>query len=230
MILANKNIRNALIIGILLLLLFLLRGWWKDKIIVALGGYTTKETVIEIEKEYIKGKIDTLEVFNHYVSTNGIILNPEPEIIIKEVPGKVIGDTAENEKFKRFNVSVSDSLLLGSAIVLNDFEGNLHSLEFNYKPLFPKYITRTDTIRETKTITNTLTNERTKLGIGLGYNNLNHGSILASYTTKSGWQFIGEYGKSLQNVYIPENIDFNSLRGYINPNEDLISLKIIKNF
>jgi len=225
--LISKNIRNILIIVILFLLLFLIKEWLRTKIITLLGGYTDKQTEIVIDTEYIKGKIDTLAIFNHYVKTNGVILNPTPRIVTKEVPGTKNGGARSFKDFKEFTVNLSDSLLIGEAIILNDFSGDLKDVQFKYKPLFPKYITRVDTVKVTKTVNNTLSNERVKIGAGIGYNNLNHASLLLSYTTKSDWQFIGEYGKSLERI---ENIQLNNFKTYTIPNKDLISLKIIKNF
>lgn len=225
MLLANKNIRNGLIIIIILILLFLLKGWYKNALIVALGGYVNKEVKIETETKYIKGKVDTVAVFNHYVKTRGIILNPKPKIIYRDKPSTEDDGGITSIAFKEFKVNISDTLINGTATVINTFEGDLEDLVIDYKPLFPKYITRTDTIIKTVTITETLDNERAKIGIGVGYNSLNYPSVLTGYTTKNGWQFLGEYGKPLNDIKM-----YQQGQTFFTPADDLISIKIIKNF
>lgn len=225
MIFLEKYIRGIVCIVIIILLLFLGKNWLIPKIITGLGGYTDKETEIKIETEYIKGDVDTVAVFNHYVKTKGIILNPKPKIVYRDKPSTEEDGGITSTAFKEFEVDISDTLITGIATITNNFNGNLEDLIIDYKPLFPKYITRTDTIRITKTITETLDNERAKIGIGVGYNSLNYPSVLAGYTTKNGWQFLGEYGKALGDIKV-----YQSGQTFFTPADDLISLKIIKNF
>ncbi|WP_299672007.1 hypothetical protein [uncultured Polaribacter sp.] len=194
----KKTTQIALAIA-LLLLLFLFKDWIRNAIITGLGGYTTKETQTITKTEYKQGAIDTLAVFNHYVSTKGITLNPEPKIVY-------ITRTAPNQKntilpkesvpidsVKQFEVQVKDSLLDGRFTIYNKFNGDLLSSEFNYKPLFPKYLLRVDTLRIATTQTETLTRIRSKFGLGLGVDTQSRFQILGSYTTKNNWQFVYEF-------------------------------------
>lgn len=218
----SKNLKTILYIILLLFLILFLKNNFKNMIIKSLGGYVNKETIIEIDTFYTVGKVDTLAVFNHYVKTKGIILNPTPEIRYKWL--KVLPDTQEEvviDSIKEFNVQIKDSLLDGTFKIINDFKGNLVDNEFNYKPLFPKYIRRVDTVKIIKTVTNTLNNQSSKIGIGVGYNNLQSLSVLGSYTTKDDWQFIYEVGKNVNDI--PINL------GNLNVNTTH-SIKIIKHF
>lgn len=222
----TKTVKNAMYLAILLILLYLLSGWFKDKIIIALGGYTHKETVIQKEVKYIKGTFDTLEVFNAYVESKGIILNPKPIIEYKYKYKNP--DTNEEEivdSIKPYNVAIKDSLIDGTFHIINDFKGNLLYSKLRYKALFPKYLIRVDTIRETIKETNTLTKQRSLLGIGVGYNNLQYPSILGSYTTKKKLQVLIEYGKSLEQIKEIKNGETFK----VTPT-DLWSVKLIKHF
>lgn len=219
-----KEFRQYIIGILILIMLYLLSGYFKDKLIVMLGGYTTQTTTTVIDSTFIRGKIDTMAVFNKYVETEGIILNPKPEIVYIDRTPDIIEDK-EIDTLKQFTVSITDTLINGTATVLNDFKGNLFRLKLNYKPLFPKYIKRTDTIIVTNTVTKVLTNERSLLGVGVGYNNLQYLSILGSYTTKKKWQFMFEYGKALGNtIDIVEGVPFQL------HDDDIYSIKVIKNF
>lgn len=221
-----KTGKNLMYIAILLILLYLLTGWFKDKIIVALGGYTTKETVTKTTTKYIKGKVDTLAVFNAYVETKGIILNPKPKIEYKyKYKNPVSNDEEEIDSVLPYQIKIKDSLIDGTFHIVNDFKGTLLYSKFNYKPLFPKYLIRVDTIIKTTNIENTLTRDRSLLGIGVGYNNLQYPSILGSYTTKKKLQFILEYGKSFENIKEIKN----GQQFTVSPT-DLYSIKLIKHF
>lgn len=221
-----KTVKNVMYIALLLILLYLLSNWFKDKIIVALGGYTHKETVIQKELKYIKGTFDTLEVFNAYVESKGIILNPKPII---EYKYKYKNPETEVEEIvdsvKPYNIAIKDSLIDGTFHIINDFKGNLLYSKFRYNPLFPKYLVRVDTIIKTKTITNTLSKERSLLGIGVGYNNLQYPSILGSYTTKNKLQVLLEYGKSLEQIK-----EIRNGETFKASPTDLWSVKLIKHF
>jgi len=209
---------------VILFLLGLLAGYFKDKLIVALGGYTDQTTTTTIDSTFVTGKIDTIAVFNHYVTTKGIILNPKAKIVYKyKNPLIEIGERIDS--LKEFNVKVKDSLIDGNMVITNKFNGDLESSILTYKPLFPKYIKRVDTVFINKTITNTLTNKRSLLGLGVGYSNLQYFSILGSYTTKNNWEVIYEYGKPLSKTIEVINgtpIQFNT--------NDLHSVKLIKHF
>jgi len=220
--LIKDNYKILIYIVLFILAYLLTTEWLKDKIIVALGGYTDREVVVETNTEYVQGKVDTIAFFNHYVTTHGINLNPKPKIIYKykTVAGEVIKDS-----IKEFTVAIKDTLLNGKFIVQNNFKGDLLNSTFTYKPLFPKYLIRTDTIKITNTVTNTLTNKRSLIGLGVGYNNLHYFSILGSYTTKSKLQFMYEYGKPLnETISIINGIPFQT------NSSDLHSIKLIKHF
>jgi hypothetical protein len=190
----------------------------KDVFIRALGGYTKQTTNVTIDSTFIRGKVDTLAVFNHYVETKGIVLNPEPEIKYKYKYLNPITDKEEIiDSTKLYVVGVKDSLIDGNMTIVNKFNGDLATASFRYKPLFPKLIRRVDTlkIKETKTIT--LSNDRTRIGIGVGVSSLQSISVLGSVTTKKGWQFMYEYSKPLDLKLTPIS-------------KDIHSFKIIKNF
>lgn len=216
-------------IGILIILLiYIFQDWLKDFIITSLGGYTKKETVTVVDTKYIKGKIDTTAVFNHYVKTNGIILNPEPKIEYITIRD-TIRDTIYKKGVKNFNVKVEDTLIKGNIKIQNFLNGDLNFANLKYKPLFPKYITRTDTIKTTKTVTEYLSKERAKFGVGIGsdvgFNNLD---LLGSYTLKNGLQFIFEYSNPIKdfNVNIPE-LNFKE---FTFPREGNYNVKVLYNF
>lgn len=220
----TKSLRDILIIVGIIILAIILGKYFKDKIIVGLGGYTTQTTDTIKTVEYVQGKIDTIAVFDHYVETHGIVLEPKTKIVYITVKDPVL-DVEVVDSLKQFTVQVKDSLIDGKMVITNRFNGDLESSIFNYKPLFPKYITRVDTIKSTTTVTKLLSNERSLLGVGAGYNNLQYLSILGSYTTKSKWQFIYEYGKSVNStIEIVQGVPFE-----LN-SSDLHSIKIIKHF
>lgn len=221
------NLQNLLIAIIIILLLFIARHWLKDKIITSLGGYTHKEVVTDTIVDYKVGKIDTLAIFNHFVKTKGIVLNPKPEIIYRDKYSNPVSEDSGviSDSIKKYNVTIKDSLIDGTFTVFNNFKGDLLDSYLDYKPLFPKYIARTDTIIKTITNTETLSNKRNLLGIGVGYNNLQYASLLGSWTTKNKWQIIYEYGKPLNKT--KQIIEGNTFQL---ETDDLHSIKIIKHF
>ena len=207
---------------ILLILLYLTKTYFKDTIIVSLGGYTQKETVIKTDTKYIKGKVDTVAVFNNYVTTRGITLNAIPKIIYKYI-SPVKKEMVDSVKV--FNTTIKDSLLEGNINIVNSFTGDLKDVVFTYKPLFPKYIRSVDTLYINNTITNTLTKNKGLIGIGVGVNNRQFISVLGSYTTKSKWSIMYEYGKAYDDTYKLINGETFSFKA-----NDLHSVKIIKHF
>lgn len=214
-ILRMKNsFKIIIVIGIFSIFLF--KDWLKPFIITSLGGFTHQKTDTIKNIEYIKGKIDTLEVFNNYVKTNGINLNPKSKIIY--VPSKT--EPKKIDSFKQFKVKIKDSLIDGTFTVNNKFNGNLTTSFFDYKPLFPKYILSVDTLRTTTIITKKLTNKRGRIGLGTGYDfTQNRVQLLAGYTFKNNLQLLYEYE-------IPLRKDmFNSF-----PVNELHSAKILINF
>lgn len=214
-----RKLYQILSIAIILILIYIFQDWLRTFVITSLGGFTKKETVTVVDTKYVKGKIDTLSVFNHYVETKGIILNPEPKtkyITIRDT----IRDTVYQKGVKEFNVKVKDSLIDGNMRIQNFLNGDLHLANFKYKPLFPKYIKRTDTLFVTKIITETLTKERALFGVGVGYDwTQNNIQFLGGYIAKNNWQ-------GLLEVEIPFTKQL--INGI--PNDKNISIKIIKNF
>lgn len=206
-----KYIYQVAIIVILLILAFIFKDWLRGFIITSLGGYTQKETLTEIKTEYIEGKIDTIAFFNHYVETEGYDI-VEKKIIKEEVTVQyevfdtikktvVVIDSIKSVELKQFDTKVKDSLIDGVITVKNFFNGDLKSASIKYKPLFPKFLTKTDTIIKRIKETNTLSNEnRAYFGVGAGFNNYEILSLSASYITENRWQFIGTFGKSLQDT------------------------------
>ena len=219
-----KDFKQYVISIALIVLLYILVGYFKDVIIVKLGGYTSQTSETIVTTKIVKGKVDSLEVFNHYVKTKGIILNPKTRIVYVKSP-----DNKDTEivmdSLKEFTVTVKDTLIEGAFTVVNNFKGDLISSDFEYKPLFPKYIRRVDTLKVYTNTTIVQSNERSYFGLGVGANNLQYISILGSYMTKKKWQFIGEYGKPLSNtVEVINGAPFEFRQ------DALFSVKIIKHF
>lgn len=211
-------------------MIYIFQDWLRTFIITSLGGYTKKETITKTEIEYRQGKIDTLAVFNHYVATNGIILNPEPIIIYKTDTIRIKEkDSIVNTPLKKYEVSVKDSLIDGKITIRNYFNGNLYDARLLYKPLFPKYIKRTDTVYKTKTITEYLSKERAKFGIGFGTDTeLQNLDLLGSYTLKNGMQFIYEYSNPIQDFNV--NVPQLNFQNFTFPRKGTHSIKFLYNF
>ncbi len=196
----------------------------RETIITSLGGYIKKENVITIDSTFVRGKVDTLEVFNHYVKTQGINLNPKP--IVKYKYKYLSPDKIEVlvDSVKEFKVSVTDDLIEGTLTVYNKFNGDLVNSYLDYKPLFPKIIRRVDTLKVYERSVTTLSNNKALIGVGAGYSH-QFLSLLGSYTSKKKWQFIYEYGKPISNTRdIINGVPFEFKQ------DDLHSFKIIKHF
>lgn len=200
-----KNLKDILAMISIIVLILMLGN--KNFTIRLLGGYTVQNKIVTIDSTFVKGKIDTLEVFNHYVETNGVILNPEP--IVKYKYRYIKDKKVKIDSTKHFKVAVKDSLIDGSINIINKYNGNLVFADLTYKPLFPKLIKRTDTIKiSTK---ETITLNRTKLGLGFGIDNHRIPSVLGGITFKNDYQLLYEFSNEpiLGNTH---------------------SLKVIKNF
>ena len=221
-----KYLKDIVYVIIIIAILIIAKDWIKDKLISSLGGFTDKEVETKVDSTYQEGKIDTIALFNHYVQTQGINLNPKGTIEYRYKYLDPVTDVEMvSDSIKKFDVTVNDSLIDGTFTVFNNFKGDLLNSFFNYKAKFPKYITGTDTVRIGTTTTETLSNKRGLIGIGVGYNNLQFPSVLGSYTTKNKWQFIYEYGKPMKEaIQIIDGAPFKT------PKQDLHSLKILKHF
>lgn len=196
-----KMITGGTIIGIILLL-YLLRGWWIPKIIVGLGGYLNKET----KTEYIEGTIDTNAVFSDYVLRKGIILNPKPEIILKDtfIYRKIIIKDIDTfyvdstkiitDKLLYFKSKVEDSILKGKMHIYNKPDGTLFGADLEYAL---KTLKQVDTVKETTILSNCIT--KNYIGLGISANNLGMPGINLSYTTKKKWEVDANYSKNIFN-------------------------------
>ena len=213
------SLKNLLLIlsgvGALILLILI----FKNPTIRALGGYTEKNTTVEIDTTYLPAKIDTLEVFNAYIETKGIVLNPKP--IIKYVfpdneSGEGVGTPIDS--LKHFNVSVQDSVIDGTISIFNRFNGDLFDAVINYRPLVPKTILRTEYMTITKTVTETLSNDKSRIGFGIGANTEKFLSGGVEYITKDNLGIEIEYENTRlfndQNYPIPEHIVGIKLKKY----------------
>lgn len=193
------------IVGVLIILLFLLRGWWKPKLITGLGGYINKEVKRDTVEVYMKGKIDTTAVFTDYVKRKGIVLNPKPKIVyvsspVKEGEGAIISE----DSLKYFQVAIKDSILEGKIDIYNMFNGDLFGADLTYKT---KLLHTTDTIVRTITETITLDNNvpKSEIGLGVSANTLLGVGVAASYKTKKNWQVIGGYHYNMDGVNLELN-------------------------
>lgn len=217
----KKYFKDIIYLIIIVFIIILVRDNFKNMIITSLGGFTHKEVTTKIDSVYKLGKIDTLKVFNHYVKTKGIILNPEPVIKYRwRYKNPDTKEEVEIDSIKKFNIKIKDSLIDGNFKIINSFTGNLLFSDFKYKPLYPKLIRRVDTVEINTTTTNTLSSKTNKFGIGIGINSLQSPSLLGSFTTKDNWQFIYEYHKNFNNNIIINNSNI----------KDYHSIKLIKNF
>ncbi len=187
----------------LILLIYLLRGWWIPKIIIGLGGYVNKEVTIE----YIEGDIDTSAVFTAYVKRKGIILNPKPKVIKKDsfIYRKIIvkdTDTIWKEKeivnvdsLYHFEVGVKDSIIDGKMDIYNKPDGNLFGADLTYAL---RLLKQTDTIKETTTLSNCV--PKNYISLGASMNNLSMPGVSLGYSTKKNWEFQGNYSKNVFNT------------------------------
>lgn len=221
-----KYLKDIVYLGIIILILIIAKDWIKDKVISSLGGFTDKEVKVKVDSTYQVGKVDTIALFNHYVKTQGINLNPEGKTVYKyKYLNPITKEEVVSDSIREFKVSITDSLIEGTLTVFNSFKGDLLNTLLDYKPKFPKFITRVDTLKIYTNITETLSNKRGLIGIGVGYSSLQYPSILGSYTTKKKWQFIYEYGKSLEDA-----LQLIDGAPFMVKKQDLHSFKIIKHF
>ena len=216
-----KRIYQVLILIALVLIIYFFQDWLRTFVITSLGGFTKKETVTLTNTKYIKGKweIDSIAVFNKYVETKVIILNPKPKIVY-ETKYDTIRDTIYSKKLKQFEVKFTDTLIDGKMTIKNYFNGDLHSANFKYKSLATKIFKRVDTIEKTIKTIESLHKERAKIGFGIGYDwSKKNIQFLGSYTFKNDWQIIYEY----EPIFTKQTIN-----GIHNTSNN--SIKIIKNF
>lgn len=191
-------IKNNIVPILVILLLLLLLGNIKVRhfTIKILGGYIEQETITTIDTVSID--VDTTFIIDKWVSANVKLFNP---IIVKDTIINVdttiinldttINFNVEINDLYKYENTISDSLIDGVITTLIDFKNkNLLSQNFDYKPKFPKFITKTITVEKNTTTT---LNNRYNIGVGAKLNTLGDIGIIGAYQTNKGWQFQGAY-------------------------------------
>jgi len=143
-------------------------------------------------------KSDTVIVTEVRTQIDTVFFPVDKPIFIK---GKNPG--FDSSKFKTCDVLVSDSIILKDSLIdgklaLNIKNNQLLNYEFAYKPLFPKYINRVDSVFTTKTITNTIQQPKQNIiyaGVELG---TKESSLSAGLKTKKDYIFYYRFGINLQ--------------------------------
>jgi len=100
-----------------------------------------------IVEEKVITKIDTL----HTYSVDTVMFKDtiyKIKIVKVTEPVIQVNETDSTDSTYTYNLNVNDSLLEGTITTVT--KGRLLSQDFKYKPLFPKYIYRTDTFRINK--------------------------------------------------------------------------------
>ena len=202
-----KNIKYIIISIVFIIFLILLLSNIRVKyfIIKSLGGYTIQNIDTTITTTI---DIDTTLIIDKWISANVKLFNPtiikDTTIVIRKDTNITIADIDIKDIYKYENI-ISDSLLDGKIITLIDFNNfKLLSQNFDYKPKFPKFITKTITIE--KVIEKEYSNYY-NIGIGGKFNTLNDIGIIGAYQTNKGWQFQGVYNFSkVNNNYIEVGI------------------------
>lgn len=211
----HLTFKNLITGVVFLLLLLLFKDWIKPAIITALGGYTVKQTIV-------KEKID--------IKTDTVFMPSKPIVIEGKIPVRteltLSAYTALLEKYDKrlkelsklpvakdsiyvYKTDVSDTLITGAITSYVDGKSaNILGQYLTYKPLFPKYITKTVTV--TKEIENTLNNTRPKIGVGLGINTIETVAVKAAYQTVNGWQFQVGYNKAINSELVHRNTTVNN--------------------
>jgi hypothetical protein len=175
----NLDIKWLIIIALGVYILFLQQCGGKKEICPEVSA------TVKVDTLRIKGKTDTIK-----------ITVKEPIYIPVEIPVPVTvtvpsdsGDIVVNE----YTTEVIDSLIQGT--ITSQVDGVLVSQSFSYKPLFPKYITRTDTVIIDKTETSVL--KRNYLGVGAeigGSATTVNVSPKLSLITRKGYTYSYRYG------------------------------------
>ena len=175
----NFDIKWLIIIG-LCAYIFLLQQCGGGKDVCPEAGVTTK-TVTSL----VKGTADT--VFIEIDKPIYIKVNiPVPVTVT--VPSKD-GDIQVN----KYTTEIKDSLLKGT--ITSHVDGVLVDQDFNYVPLFPKYITRTDTMIIDRTETSVLRRNYIALGAEIGGSATSvNVSPKISLDTKKGYIYSYRYG------------------------------------
>ena len=87
-----KIFYKILIVIVLLILIYVFQNWLRTFVITSLGGFTKKETIIETEVKYIKGKweIDSTAVFNKYIEITKWFIKLKPNLYFIEINNNII--------------------------------------------------------------------------------------------------------------------------------------------
>lgn len=184
------------ILGVLVLLLLLGNVRVRNFTIKILGGYVIQEVITTIDTTSVK--VDTTFIIDKWINANVELFKP---IIIKDTTINVDTTIINMDTIINYNVNIndlykyentiSDSLIDGIITTLIDFKNQkLLSQNFDYKPKFPKFITKTITVE--KNTTTTLKNQY-NIGVGAKLNTLGDIGVIGAYQTNKGWQFQGAY-------------------------------------
>lgn len=210
-----KDLSSIFIIGIIIIILGLLLLFnkpTKNFIIKSLGGYTIQTIDTTITTTI---NIDTTEFINEWKEVNVELFKPiivkDTSIVIRRDTTIINTDTTivtspviEYNEFSKFSSTVIDSLLEGKITTIIDFKRQrLLSQNFDYKPKFPKFITKTITVE--KVIEKEYSNQY-NIGVGGKVNTLGDIGVLGAYQSKKGWQFQGGYNFSDIENYIEVGI------------------------
>lgn len=141
--------------------------------------------ITKVDTLKIKGKPDTIKITVKepiYIKVN------IPVPVTVTVPSET-GDIIVHE----YSSEIKDSLITGT--ITTQVDGTLIAQDFKYKPLFPKYITRTDTIIIDKTETSVIKRNYLGLGAEIGGSATNANvSPKLSLITRKGYTYSYRYG------------------------------------
>lgn len=168
----SKNIIGYAIIILIIVALFLLKGWWKPMIIESLGGFTEKTQTVTIDTTIIK--VDS--IFPVYpnkeievVLVPDMVMKSKLDSILKSLKNQNNGNVEgiKVDSLRYYNYAIEDSILKGNIeTITNTMDGKIVKQDFNYTSKVPMYINKTITIE--KEITNTLANKpRVMVGAGV---------------------------------------------------------------
>lgn len=165
---------------------------------------TVDTTQFKQKIKKLQAKIDSVEEVKPDTVTETTVAVKKDTIEIR--------DCEFLKSFRNYTTSVSDTLIEGT--IRTTVQGRLISQNLSYKPLFPKIITVTNTIKETQTITkrpepkpfftlggSVITDgEKTGFEISPGYTFSNRNSIEYGYSFPTGSHRI-ELRANLRNIF-----------------------------
>ena len=148
---------NSILWGIVIVLAILYIRSCESNIKIGFGSNDTVDTLDVSTKSdtvYIKGKSDTVLVHDTTIVYNNLI----------HTVTDTIHDTITGQAILVSETPVKDSLIEGK--ITSKYIGELKNVSFQYKPLFPKYITRVDTVKINDSTTITLNKPKWGLYVG----------------------------------------------------------------